>query len=158
MTIFKQICSHSFVDLNFPFNFCTHNLNCNLVDSKSICNLYQIDSILSNLHPSLRIPTYNEFLNFAKNCHISCITQNKIAGCLFTSKINRNSIFLPATEVEFKNGIWHCKFNYLVLDKFDKFAFFQFQYNSSRKKFKPCKFEGLRIFNIQPIIDCKSIG
>ena len=42
-----------------------------------------------------RMPTNDELSNLDKNCTVKWTTQDGVKGCLFTSNINGNSIFLP---------------------------------------------------------------
>ena len=46
-----------------------------------------------------RMPTAKEFKELIDNCSIQAATKNGVKGYLLTSKINGNSIFLPATGV-----------------------------------------------------------
>lgn len=50
-----------------------------------------------------RMPTKEEQDELVKNCTWTWVKQNGVQGCLMTSKINGNSIFLPATGVHLGN-------------------------------------------------------
>ena len=55
------------------------------------------DAAMVNWNRSGRMPTKSEWDELLANCTCTWITQNGVNGCKVTSKINGNSIFLPAT-------------------------------------------------------------
>ena len=55
------------------------------------------DAAMVNWNHSGRMPTKSEWEELLANCTCTWITQNGVNGCKVTSKINGNSIFLPAT-------------------------------------------------------------
>ena len=55
------------------------------------------DAVMVNWNRSGRMPTQSEWDELLANCTCTWITQNGVNGCKVTSKINGNSIFLPAT-------------------------------------------------------------
>lgn len=55
-----------------------------------------------------RMPIKEEQDELVKNCTWTWVKQNGVQGCLVTSKINGNSIFLPATGVH----LWDKYYNY----------------------------------------------
>ena len=54
------------------------------------------DAVMVNWNHSGRIPTESEWEELLANCSCAWITQNGVNGYKMTSKINGNSIFLPA--------------------------------------------------------------
>jgi hypothetical protein len=46
-----------------------------------------------------RLPTLSEFQELGSNCDCEWTDEDGIAGCRFTSRINGNSIFFPASGV-----------------------------------------------------------
>lgn len=54
------------------------------------------DAARTNLGGTWRMPTAVEFRELFDNCTIEWTSVNGINGCLFTSNINGNTLFLPA--------------------------------------------------------------
>lgn len=55
------------------------------------------DAARVNMGGSWRLPTKTEFLELVNNCTYQFISRNDVNGVLFTSNINGNSIFIPAS-------------------------------------------------------------
>ena len=55
------------------------------------------DAARANFGGSWRIPTVSEFQELRNNCTSEWTTQDGVYGRLFTSRINGNSVFFPAT-------------------------------------------------------------
>ena len=54
------------------------------------------DAATANWGSGWRMPTSNELNELKNNCTVTYTSQNGVNGCLFTSRTNGNSIFLPA--------------------------------------------------------------
>ena len=70
--------------------------SCGTVDNKTSLELSD-DAARANWGGAWRIPTYDEFTELIANCTEEWSTQNGVNGYKVISKINGNSIFLPAT-------------------------------------------------------------
>ena len=58
------------------------------------------DAARANLGGDWRMPTKDEYQELLDNCNIvwtSDYNETGVAGCIFTSKVNGNSVFFPAT-------------------------------------------------------------
>lgn len=65
------------------------------VDNKTVLEA-ENDAAHVKLGGSWRMPTYEEWMELMRNCTSTWTTQSGVKGRLVTSKINGNSIFLPA--------------------------------------------------------------
>ena len=74
--------------------YCT-NSNYGTVDNKTVLEAAD-DAARANLGGSWRMPTEAEQDELREKCTWTWTTQNGVSGCKVTSKINGNSIFLPA--------------------------------------------------------------
>lgn len=68
----------------------------NVVDIGNNISGTQYDVAQSLLGGSWQMPSYDDFMELLNNCTYEWTTQNDVKGGLFTSKINGNTIFLPA--------------------------------------------------------------
>ncbi len=57
------------------------------------------DAAFVNLGGPWRMPTEADFLELKKYCRQKWTERNGVKGKLFTSKVNKNSIFLPVTDI-----------------------------------------------------------
>ena len=64
------------------------------------------DAAFVNLGGPWRMPTSADFLELKKYCHQKWTERNGVEGMLFTSKANKNSIFLPASGVGVDHSWW----------------------------------------------------
>lgn len=58
-----------------------------------------------------RIPTNNEFNLLDENCTCVWTTQNGVKGMLFTSKVNKNTIFMPYSPSRYGNYLYFSGWN-----------------------------------------------
>ena len=81
---------------NTQTKYCIH-ADFGTVDNKTTLDMSD-DAAHKNWGGEWRMPTYSEWLELIDedNCTILFMTQNGVTGCKFVSKINGNSIFLPA--------------------------------------------------------------
>lgn len=67
-----------------------------IVDNKTVLDP-EDDVAHIKLGDKWRMPTEDEWAEFYSNCTLTWTSQNGVNGCLATSKINGNSVFLPAS-------------------------------------------------------------
>ena len=82
------------VDLGLSVKWATCNVGANTPEDYG--NRYSFDEAQELSNSNWRVPTQKEIRELLENCDYKWTTQNGVEGGLFTSKINGNSIFLPA--------------------------------------------------------------
>ena len=95
------------------------------------------DAARANFGGSWRMPTVSEFQELRDNCTSEWTTQDGVYGRMFTSKVNGNSVFFPATglcieSTTFNDGMggyyWSSSFNsytnsrIMFLNRYDLFT------------------------------------
>ncbi|MCM8873376.1 MAG: fimbrillin family protein [Paludibacteraceae bacterium] len=72
---------------------------CNNADCGTVDNLLTLeaedDAAVAKWGGDWKVPTYEIFKELYDNCERELTTQNDVKGCLFTSKTNGNTLFLP---------------------------------------------------------------
>ena len=74
--------------------YCNYSI-CGKVDNKTILELCD-DAANVNWGGTWSMPTKEDYIEIMENCIGTCLIQNGVRGFQFKSKINGNSIFLPA--------------------------------------------------------------
>ncbi len=90
---FAGFCQEA-VDLGLSVKWTTCNVGANTPEEYG--NYYTFEETQELSNSNWRVPTIEEMEELVKNCDYKWTTQNGVNGGLFTSKINGNSIFLPA--------------------------------------------------------------
>ena len=64
------------------------------------------DAARHNMGAPCRMPTVGEFQELNSNCDSEWTDEDGVAGCRFTSRINGNSIFFPASGDRYGSGLF----------------------------------------------------
>lgn len=87
---------HFFKPDEFKYEYA--DLGCNIAGTK-------YDVAYVKWGGNWRLPTIEQFEELFNNCHHEWTTLNRVKGYKFTSKINGNSIFLPAVGYYYNSGL-----------------------------------------------------
>ena len=82
------------VDLGLSVKWAACNVGANTPEGYG--DFFDWDEAQELSNSNWRVPTQKEIRELLENCDYKWTTQNGVEGGLFTSKINGNSIFLPA--------------------------------------------------------------
>ena len=96
----------NFVDLGLSVQWA--NVGAKYPEDYGNCYTFDEAQELSNSY--WRVPTREEICELLENCDYKWTTQNGVNGGLFTSKINGNSIFLPAAGYRYGSGVYRVGF------------------------------------------------
>lgn len=83
-----------FIDLGLSVKWADRNVGAN--SSTDSGDYYTFSDVQNYSNSEWRVPTKKQFEELLKNCEYKWTERNEVKGCLFTSKINGNSIFFPA--------------------------------------------------------------